>query len=139
MRHRDSIRRLGRNTPHRKAMLRNAVTSLLDHEKIRSTDVKCKEIRRKAERMITLAKRGLARAKVAEAEKSMEESTDKSPHTALHARRLVAAYVRDPEIIRKLFSDIAPRYEERQGGYTRIVKLGKRSGDNAPMSVLELV
>jgi large subunit ribosomal protein L17 len=120
-------------------MLRNAVTSLLEHEQIRSTDAKCKEIRREAERMITLAKRGLARAKAAQAEKPVEEATDKSQHTALHARRQVAAYVRKPDVVRKLFTDIAPRYEERPGGYTRIVKLGRRAGDNAPMSVLELV
>jgi large subunit ribosomal protein L17 len=116
MRHGKSGRRLGRKTSHREAMFRNMVTSFFQHEKITTTDAKAKEIRSIAEKMITLGKKG-----------------------DLHATRLAASYIREKSVVTKLFSTIAPRYKERAGGYTRIIKLGVRQGDAAPLSILELV
>jgi len=116
MRHNKAGRRLGRKTSHREAMFRNMVTSLLDHGKITTTDAKAKEIRVVAERMITLGKRG-----------------------DLHSMRLAASVIREKPVVSKLFSTIAPRYKERLGGYTRIIKLGIRQGDAAPLSLIELV
>ena len=116
MRHRKAGRRLGRTTSHRKAMVRNMVTSLLDHERIVTTVPKAKEVRRVAEKMITLGKRG-----------------------DLHARRQALAVIRDKRIVAKLFSDLAEQYRARNGGYTRIVRTGYRAGDAAPMAILELV
>lgn len=116
MRHSKTGRRLGRKTSHREAMFRNMVTSLLDHGKITTTDAKAKEIRIVAERMITLGKRG-----------------------DLHSMRLAASVIREKSVVSKLFSTIAPRYKERLGGYTRIIKLGYRQGDAAPVSLIELV
>jgi large subunit ribosomal protein L17 len=116
MRHGKAGRRLGRKTSHREAMFRNMVTSLLDHGKITTTDAKAKEIRVVAERMITLGKRG-----------------------DLHSMRLAASVIREKSVVSKLFSTIAPRYKERSGGYTRIIKLGIRQGDAAPVSLIELV
>lgn len=116
MRHNKAGRRLGRKTSHREAMFRNMVTSLLDHGKITTTDAKAKEIRVVAERMITLGKRG-----------------------DLHSMRMAASVIRGKEVVSKLFSTIAPRYRERLGGYTRIIKLGIRQGDAAPLSLIELV
>src|SRR6266571_5110868 len=116
MRHNKSGRRLGRTTSHRIAMFRNMVTSFLNHEKITTTDAKAKELRSIAEKMITLGKKG-----------------------DLHAMRQAASYIRDKQVVTKLFSTIAPRYKERNGGYTRIIKLGIRPGDNSPLSVIELV
>ncbi|HEX8960269.1 MAG TPA: 50S ribosomal protein L17 [Geobacteraceae bacterium] len=116
MRHNKAGRRLGRTTSHRIAMFRNMVTSFLNHEKITTTDAKAKELRSIAEKMITLGKRG-----------------------DLHAMRQAASYLRDKKVVTKLFTTIAPRYAERPGGYTRIIKLGIRPGDNAPLSVIELV
>ena len=116
MRHGKSGRRLGRTTSHREAMFRNLVTSFLTHEKITTTDAKAKEIRSVAEKMITLGKRG-----------------------DLHSLRQAASYIREKSVVTKLFTTIAPRYKDRPGGYTRIVKLGIRQGDAAPVSVIELV
>jgi len=116
MRHRRKGRKLGRTTAHRDAMLSNMVTSLFEHEKIQTTVVKSKELRRTAEKLITLAKRG-----------------------DLHARRLAARRVHNKVVLKKLFDNIGPRYANRSGGYTRIIKLGNRFGDGAPMSVIELV
>lgn len=116
MRHNNTGRRLGRTTSHREAMFRNMVTSLLNHEKITTTDAKAKEIRSVAEKMITLGKRG-----------------------DLHSMRLAASYIREKSVVTKLFTTIAPRYKERSGGYTRIIKLGIRQGDTAPISLIELV
>jgi len=109
-------RKLGRDSAHRKAMLRNLVTDLFREGRITTTDTRAKEARRQAEKMITLAKRG-----------------------DLHARRQVLAYVYDETVVSKLFDEIAPKYEDRQGGYTRILKLGPRRGDNAELVFLELV
>jgi large subunit ribosomal protein L17 len=109
-------RKLGVKTAHRKSMLRNLVTDLLREGRIQTTECKAKEARREAEKMITLGKRG-----------------------DLHARRQVLAYVVDEDVVTKLFDEIAPRYEERNGGYTRILKLGPRRGDTAEVVFLELV
>jgi large subunit ribosomal protein L17 len=116
MRHRKLTAKLGRTSSHRKAMFRNMVTSFLRYEKIETTDTKAKELRRFAEKMITLGKRG-----------------------DLHARRQALAYVRDREVVEKLFDQISSRFKERKGGYTRIIKTGYRVGDNAPMALVEMV
>ncbi|MBN2283958.1 MAG: 50S ribosomal protein L17 [Deltaproteobacteria bacterium] len=116
MRHRKAGRKLGRTSSHRKAMLRNMVTSLLRHDKIVTTDAKAKELRSVAEKMITLGKRG-----------------------TLHARRQALAFIRDRSVTERVFDELASRYNERPGGYTRIIKAGYRVGDNAPMSIIELV
>jgi large subunit ribosomal protein L17 len=116
MRHRKSGRKLGRDSAHRKAMLRNMVTSLFEHGAIRTTDQKAKELRRLAAKMVTLGKRD-----------------------SLHARRLAAKTVRSRAVLVKLFDEIAPGFTERHGGYTRIIKLGRRRGDNAEMAVIELM
>ena len=109
-------RKLGKPTAHRKAMLRNLVTDLLREGRISTTECRAKEAKRAAEKMITLGKRG-----------------------DLHARRQALTYVYDESVVKKLFDDIAPRYAERNGGYTRILKLGPRRGDNAETVFLELV
>ena len=116
MRHRVAGRKLGRNSAQRKALFRNLTTELFRHEQIRTTEAKAKAIRPYAERLITLAKRG-----------------------DLHARRLAAREVQDPEVLRKLFDELAERYEDREGGYTRIYRLGPRRGDAAPMAIISLV
>lgn len=111
-----TLRKLGRPTDHRKAMLRNLVTSLLRSGKIETTVTRAKETKRMADKMITLAKRG-----------------------DLHARRQVLAYVYDEDVVKKLFDEIGPKYAERNGGYTRVIKAGPRRGDGAEMAILELV
>ena len=116
MRHKVAGRKLGRNSAQRKALFRNLVIELFRHERIRTTEAKAKAIRSHAERLITLAKRG-----------------------DLHARRLAARDVQDPEILRKLFDELAERYEDREGGYTRIYKIGPRKGDAAPIVLISLV
>lgn len=109
-------RKLGRPTDQRRAMLRNLVTSFLKYGKIETTEARAKETKRLAEKMITLAKRG-----------------------DLHARRQVLAFVTEEEVVRNLFDNIAPKYSERNGGYTRIYKVGPRRGDGAEAVILELV
>jgi len=116
MRHRMAGKKLGRKTDHRISMLRNMVTSFLDKERIRTTLPRAKALRPIAERMITLGKR-----------------------ETLHARRQALAFIRDPQVVSKLFSTIAPRFAQRPGGYTRIVHLGFRDGDGAKMAILELI
>ncbi len=116
MRHGKSGRKLGRTKSHREAMLRNLVTSFLKYEKITTTDAKAKELRRVAEKMITLGKRG-----------------------DLHARRQALSFVRDRKVVGKLFDELSSRYRDCAGGYTRIVRAGNRAGDNAPVSVIEFV
>lgn len=116
MRHRKSGKKLNRNSSHRKAMFSNMIVSLLKNEIIKTTVVKAKELRRYAEPIITLAKEdGVSR------------------------RRLASTQLRNKEILGKLFSEIGPRFKERQGGYLRIIKCGNRPGDNAPMAYVELV
>src|SRR6266513_388290 len=116
MRHLKSGRKLNRISSHRWALMRNLVTALLRDEKIRTTDAKAKELRRWADRIITLGKQG-----------------------TLHARRRAATVIRRRSVLKKLFDEIAPRFGERAGGYTRVVKLGVRRGDAAALSLVELV
>jgi len=116
MRHRNIGRQLSRNSSHRAAMMRNMAASLLNHEVIKTTVPKAKELRRVAEPLITLAK------------------TD-----TVHKRRLAFARLRDRDVVTKLFNELGPRYKERPGGYMRILKMGFRPGDNAPMALVELV
>ncbi|KYD20694.1 MAG: 50S ribosomal protein L17 [Caldibacillus debilis] len=119
-----SYRKLGRTSDHRKAMLRNLATDLIINERIETTEARAKELRSVVEKLITLGKRG-----------------------DLHARRQAAAFIRKEtadaekkqDALQKLFSEIAPRYEDRQGGYTRILKIGPRRGDGSPMVIIELV
>ena len=127
MRHRVDHRKLGRTAAHRKAMLRNMVTSLFASERITTTDAKAKEARRLAERLITRAKKGHA----------AQQAGDSA--VALAHWRQAARYVRKVSVLKKLFEEIAPHYEERPGGYTRIIRMQKRLGDNAQEVMLELV
>lgn len=129
MRHRIKGKKLNRNTSQRKALQLALATSLFQHGRIKTTLAKAQYVRGHAERMITVAKRGLARA---------EAAGDQAP--AVHARRIVASRLNnDRNLVKKLFDDIAPLYADRAGGYTRIYKLGPRKGDNAEMALLELV
>jgi large subunit ribosomal protein L17 len=114
MYHGKAGRKLGRTSSHREAMFRNMVTSIIKHESIRTTDTTAKEVRKLADRMITLGKRG-----------------------DLHARRQALSVVRDKAMVAKLFGELAERFRNRAGGYTRIVKIGYRFGVNAPVSILE--
>lgn len=116
MRHLKSGRKLNRSSSHRWAMMRNLVTSLLREEKIKTTDPKAKELRRLADHVITLGKQG-----------------------SLHARRQAIAIVQDKSVVQKLFDSIAARFKDRPGGYTRIIKIGRRHGDAAPVSLVQLV
>lgn len=116
MRHRNYGGKLGRTSAHRKALLRNLVTALLDHERIETTDAKARELKRMADRMITLGKRG-----------------------DLHARRQALAVIRSREVTGKVFGDLAERFRNRPGGYTRVLKVRVRVGDAAPLSLVELV
>ncbi|MCA9914850.1 MAG: 50S ribosomal protein L17 [Anaerolineae bacterium] len=122
-------KKLNRDSAHRKALRRNLAMQLFENGRIRTTRAKADYMRAYAERIITIAKRGLARA---------QEAGDEAP--AIHARRLVASRLyNDRVLVQKIFNEIAPLYAERQGGYTRIYKLGPRKGDNADMALLELV
>ena len=116
MRHRMSGRKLNRTSSHRKAMFSNMLVALLTHEQITTTLPKAKELRKLADKMVTLGKRG-----------------------TLHARRQAASTLQDKDAVSKLFDSLAERYKEREGGYTRVLKAGNRYGDNAPMAVIELV
>jgi len=114
MRHLNSGRKLSRNSSHRHALMRNMVTSLIEHGRIRTTDAKAKEVRRWADRMVTLGKQ-----------------------QTVAARRRARAFVQTDAAVTKLFSEVAPRFANRAGGYTRIIKIGQRAGDAAPISILE--
>jgi large subunit ribosomal protein L17 len=116
VRHRNKGRQLSRTATHKKATLRNMATALFRHERIETTTAKAKELRPYAERLITLARRG-----------------------DVHSRRLAGRKIQDRQVLGKLFDEIAPRYAERPGGYTRILKVGTRKGDAAEMSLIELV
>ena len=116
MRHRKAGLKLNRTSSHRTAMFRNMVTSLFKHERIRTTDVKAKELRRWADNVITLAKRG-----------------------DVHARRQALSIIREKDVVHKLFAEAAEKFGSVSGGYTRIVKLGRRPGDAAPISLIELI
>ena len=116
MRHRVHGRKLGRTSPHRRALLRNLCTSLLEHERVKTTVQKAKEVRPLADRMITLGKR-----------------------ETLHARRLAAKFLLKSAVVNKLFDTLAARFSDRSGGYTRILKLGPRIGDGAELAIIELI
>ena len=139
MRHRLKGRRLSRDPAHRRALRKNMVSDLFCHEQLITTEAKARMLRPTAEKIITLAKKGL-------------DNGRENPAAEVHARRLVAARIArfrtyededgsryDIDVVRKLFDEIAPRYTERPGGYTRMVKIGKRPSDNADMAVLMLV
>lgn len=139
MRHRLHGRRLSRDSAHRKALRKNMISDLITHEQILTTQAKARMLRPAAEKVITLAKRGVA-------------SGVENPAAEVHARRLASTRVAryrtvededgsdyDIDVVQKLFSEIAPRYANRPGGYTRMIKIGKRPGDNAEMAVLMLV
>ena len=136
MRHRHSGRQLGRNASHRKAMYRNMATSLLEHGRIKTTEAKAKELRKVVERLITLSKRVTPAA--IEGAKTPEEAA-RLKARRVHAVRQARLWVRDRDVLQKLFSEYSERFEERPGGYTRILKIGRRAGDNAPMTIIELV
>ncbi len=116
MRHHRAGRKLGRDSAHRKALYANLASALIEHGRIQTTEAKAKEVRPIAEQMITLGKRG-----------------------DLHAHRQAVAFLRSKAVAHKLFSEVAPRFADRPGGYTRIVRIGPRQGDAAPMAYLELV
>lgn len=122
MRHRIAGRILGRDAGHRKALFRNLIRELYTHERITTTEAKARAIRSEAEKLITKAKRGLAEG-----------------GNRVHAQRQIVAYLNDKTVAKKVFDELAPRYQERNGGYTRIVKMGKRQGDAADMAIIELV
>lgn len=121
MRHRIAGRRLGRSSGHRRALFRNLITELFRHRRITTTEAKARAVRTEAEKLITVAKG------------SLDKESD------AHERRQVLRTVRDKEVVRELFESIAPEYKDRPGGYTRIIKLGPRQGDAAPMAIIELV
>ncbi|MEE9187931.1 MAG: 50S ribosomal protein L17 [Anaerolineales bacterium] len=123
MRHKVAGKRLSRSKDERRALRRIMVNQLFTHERIKTTRAKAQAIRGQAERLITLAKRGNSAGEA----------------QMVHTRRLAAARMDDPEMVKKLFDDIAPRYEDRPGGYTRILKLGPRYGDSAEMVLIELI
>lgn len=135
MRHRNSGRALSRNTPHRLAMLRNMASSLLQHGRIQTTDAKAKEIRPVVERLITLSRR-VTPTMIADAP---EVDAVKLRARRVHAVRQARRWVPDREVLKRLFGELGEYYKSRPGGYTRITKLGRRPGDNAPMSLIELV
>jgi large subunit ribosomal protein L17 len=116
MRHNNGLKKLGRTGAHRRAMLRNLATSLFLHERVETTEAKAKALRPFAEQLITLGKRG-----------------------DLHARRLAARHIQNHDVLRKLFADLSARFQERQGGYTRVLKTGVRRGDNSDLAIIELV
>lgn len=116
MRHQKAGKKLSRNSSHRRALFRNMASALFLHERIQTTDTKAKALRPVVEKLITLARRG-----------------------DLHARRMAAAQLTDPKALQKLFGEIGERFKARPGGYTRILKVGRRLGDAAPMSIIELV
>lgn len=129
MRHRIKGKKLGRHSGHRKALRKNLALALFEHGRIKTTLHKAKFVQGHAERMITIAKRGLAKAGDTGAEEA-----------AVHARRVVASRLNNDRLmVQKIFDTIVPQYEDRPGGYTRILKLGPRKGDNAEMAILELV
>ena len=116
MRHRKSGKRLNMGPAHRKAMIRNMLTALIEHEEIQTTDTRCKVLKRDFDRLVTLGKKG-----------------------TVHARRLAATKVFGRDAVKKLFDELAPRYQDRPGGYSRIYKIGQRRGDGAPVSLIRLI
>ncbi|MCB9763122.1 MAG: 50S ribosomal protein L17 [Alphaproteobacteria bacterium] len=135
MRHMKAGRKLGRNSSHRKAMYRNMVTSLMLHGRIRTTDAKAKELRRIADRVITLGKR-VPPSKLAALD---GEELVKAQAERVHAIRQARKFIVDRDVLHRVFNEYSERYQTRPGGYTRLVKLGFRTGDNAPMTLIELM
>jgi large subunit ribosomal protein L17 len=156
MRHKKSGRKFGRNTPHRRAMLRNLAGNLILHEKVETTDAKAKEIRRTVERLITRAAR-LGDELTVDIGKLADEQREQVVARRVHAQRIVAGFLpksltkvnadgssEEVDLVYKLFHEIAPRFvgrskENKGGGYTRITKVAQRRGDNAPMSLIEIL
>ena len=134
MRHRVSGRKFGRNAPHRDAMFRNMVTSLIEHERITTTEPKGKELRRFIEKTIT---RGISVHTLVA--KPVEDRSKDEQAKVVHAFRMAGRLVRTPEALRKLFTEVAPKMSGRPGGYTRLVKIAPRPGDGAPLVIVELV
>lgn len=126
MRHQKGLRKFNRTSAHRVAMFRNLVTALLRHEQITTTEMKAKELRPIVEKVITLSRR------------NADETGPTSP-SKLHAIRMARRWVTDRDVLRRLFAEIGVRYKDRDGGYTRIIKLGFRAGDNTPMSLIQLI
>ncbi len=126
MRHKNKVRILGRSHAHRKAMFANMVTSLFEHERIITTREKGKELKIISEKLITRAKKNL-------------EIPDSEPEKKLHNKREVFKFIQNRDVVKKLFEDIAPRFKERNGGYTRMYLIGQRQGDAAEMAIVELV
>ncbi len=134
MRHQKSGRKFGRNSAHRRAMFRNMVTSLIEHERITTTEAKAKELRRHAEKTIT---KPLRLGDVLT--KPREERSPEEQGRYVHALRMAGRTVRTRAALQKLFREVAPKMKGRNGGYTRIIKVGRRPGDAAPMAIVELV
>ena len=128
MRHRNSQRKLNRSPSHRRALFVNLACALIEHERIRTTEAKAKALRPIVEKLITKAKRTHVRG----------AGDSEAIAAGVHQRRLVGRTIRDRALLRKLFDEIGPRYVDRPGGYTRIIKLGRRLGDNAPEAFIEL-
>src|SRR5262245_31800339 len=145
MRHRNRGRKLSRTAQHRRALFANLANALIEHERITTTDAKAKDLRRVVEKLVTTAKRGLLaaeQAKKAQADAKKQGSDGKkyeSAVQAVHARRSAYSVLRSRESVERLFGALAERYRERAGGYTRVLKAGRRAGDNAPISIIELV
>ena len=135
MRHLKSGRKLGRTSSHRKAMYRNMVTSLMVHGQIRTTEAKAKELRSVADKIITLGKR----VPHSSLEGLEGEELSVAKASRLHAIRQAARWINDKDALNRVFNEYSERFKERPGGYTRVVKAGFRAGDNAPMSIIELV
>jgi large subunit ribosomal protein L17 len=135
MRHRKSGRKLGRNSSHRKAMFRNMVTSLILEEQIKTTEAKAKEVRSICDKVISLGKR----VPLSSRENLSGDDLATAKAQRVHAIRLARKWVVDRTALEKLFGEYSERYQGRPGGYTRILKLGRRNGDNAPMNLVQLV
>ncbi len=136
MRHRKAGRKLGMDNSARKAMFRNMVTSLLLHGRIRTTEARAKELRRYAERMITIGKGAPSQGAIDQLD---GDALQRARADRVHAYRRAAVWVNDKDALRRLFEEYAERFRTRPGGYTRVVKAGRREGDNARMAVIELV
>jgi large subunit ribosomal protein L17 len=141
MRHRVPGHQLGRPADQRKAVLRALATELLRHDEIETTLAKAKAVRSHAEKIITKGKHGQVGDYKALHEKAKNGDKEDSKEVArvVHLRRQVSSYLYDKEVVRKVFDNIAPRYKDRQGGYTRIIKIGPRRGDNSEMAIIQLV
>ena len=140
MRHRVPKHQLGRPADQRKAVLRSLATELLRHDEIMTTLAKAKAVRSEAEKLITLAKSGkLSGTDLHAKAKQGDQNAQKELAKHVHTRRQLTAYVYDADVVKRTYEEIAPRYADRKGGYTRIIKAGFRRGDAAPMAIIQLV